>query len=217
MLQRGNAALNKSLVNYSLYLVTDNGDKDRETFCETVDQAIAGGVTLVQLREKMATSRDFFELALRVKAITDRHNVPLIINDRLDIALAVNADGLHVGQEDLPVALARRLLGPDKILGVTAATVADAVEAQAAGADYLGSGAVYPTSTKPGKAVLPLMTLSQIKQAVHIPVVAIGGISADNIGALRQSKVDGVAVVSAIMDSSDPAAAARALRILWEG
>ena len=216
-MQGGDAALNKSLVNYSLYLVTDNGDKDRETFCETVDQAIAGGVTLVQLREKMATSRDFYELALRVKAITDRHNVPLIINDRLDIALAVNADGLHVGQEDLPVALARRLLGPDKILGVTAATVADAVEAQAAGADYLGSGAVYPTSTKPGKAVLPLMTLSQIKQAVHIPVVAIGGISADNIGALRQSKVDGVAVVSAIMDSSDPAAAARALRILWEG
>ena len=204
-------------MNYSLYLVTDNGDKDRETFCETVDQAIAGGVTLVQLREKMATSRDFFELALRVKAITDRHNVPLIINDRLDIALAVNAAGLHVGQEDLPVAVARRLLGPDKILGATAATVADALEAQAAGADYLGSGAVYPTSTKPGKAVLPLKTLSQIKQAVHIPVVAIGGISADNIGALRQSKVDGVAVVSAIMDNSDPASAARALRILWEG
>ena len=216
-MQRGDAALNKSLVNYSLYLVTDNGDKDRETFCETVDQAIAGGVTLVQLREKLATSRDFFELALRVKAITDRHNVPLIINDRLDIALAVNAAGLHVGQEDLPVAVARRLLGTDKILGVTAATVADALEAQTAGADYLGSGAVYPTSTKPGKAVLPLKTLSQIKQAVHIPVVAIGGISADNIGALRQSKVDGVAVVSAIMDNSDPASAARALRILWEG
>ena len=216
-MQRGDAALNKSLVNYSLYLVTDNGDKDREAFCETVERAIAGGVTLVQLREKMATSRDFYELALRVKAITDRHNVPLIINDRLDIALAVNADGLHVGQEDLPVAVARRLLGPDKILGATAATVADALEAQAAGADYLGSGAVYPTSTKPGKAVLPLKTLSQIKQAVHIPVVAIGGISADNIGALRQSKVDGVAVVSAIMDNSDPASAARALRILWEG
>ena len=209
--------MNKSLVNYSLYLVTDNGDKDREAFCETVERAIAGGVTLVQLREKMATSRDFYELALRVKAITDRHNVPLIINDRLDIALAVNADGLHVGQEDLPVAVARRLLGPDKILGATAATVADALEAQTAGADYLGSGAVYPTSTKPGKAVLPLKTLSQIKQAVHIPVVAIGGISADNIGALRQSKVDGVAVVSAIMDNSDPASAARALRILWEG
>jgi len=209
--------LNKSLVNYSLYLVTDTGDKDRDAFCETVDRAITGGVTLVQLREKMATSRDFYELALRVKAITDRHNVPLIINDRLDIALAVNADGLHVGQEDLPAAVARRLLGPDKILGVTAATVADALEAQAAGADYLGSGAVYPTGTKPGKAVLPLMTLSQIKQAVHIPVVAIGGISEANIYALRQSKVDGVAVVSAIMDSSDPAAAARALRILWEG
>jgi thiamine-phosphate pyrophosphorylase len=216
-LKRGDAALNKSLVNYSLYLVTDNGDKDGEAFCETVERAIAGGVTLVQLREKMATSRDFYELALRVKAVTDRHNVPLIINDRLDIALAVNADGLHVGQEDLPAAVARRLLGPDKILGVTAATVADALEAQAAGADYLGSGAVYPTGTKPGKAVLPLMTLSQIKQAVHIPVVAIGGISEANIYALRQSKVDGVAVVSAIMGSPDSASAARRLRRLWEG
>ncbi|MBP2667728.1 MAG: thiE1, partial [Firmicutes bacterium] len=164
-----------------------------------------------------ATSRDFYELALRVKAITDRHNVPLIINDRLDIALAVDADGLHIGQEDLPVAVARRLLGPDKILGATAATVKDAVAAQAAGADYLGSGAVYPTSTKPGKTLLPLTTLSQIKQAVHIPVVAIGGISADNVAPVRQSGVDGVAVVSAIMDSPDPATAARVIKNLWKG
>jgi len=209
--------LNKSQVNYSLYLVTDGGDKNIDTFCETVDQAIGGGVTLVQLREKTATSRDFYELALRVKAITDRHNVPLIINDRLDIALAVDADGLHIGQEDLPVAVARRLLGPDKILGATAATVKDAVAAQAAGADYLGSGAVYPTSTKPGKTLLPLTTLSQIKQAVHIPVVAIGGISADNVAPVRQSGVDGVAVVSAIMDSPDPATAARVIKNLWKG
>ena len=209
--------MNKSQVNYSLYLVTDGGDKNIDTFCETVDQAIGGGVTLVQLREKTATSRDFYELALRVKAITDRHNVPLIINDRLDIALAVDADGLHIGQEDLPVAVARRLLGPDKILGATAATVKDAVAAQAAGADYLGSGAVYPTSTKPGKTLLPLTTLSQIKQAVHIPVVAIGGISADNVAPVRQSGVDGVAVVSAIMDSPDPATAARVIKNLWKG
>lgn len=208
--------MNKSQVNYSLYLVTDGGDKNIDTFCETVDQAIDGGVTLVQLREKTATSRDFYELALRVKAITDRHNVPLIINDRLDIALAVEADGLHIGQEDLPVAVARRLMGPDKILGATAATLKDAVAAQAAGADYLGSGAVYPTSTKQGKALLPLTTLSQIKQAVHIPVVAIGGISADNIGPVRQSGVDGVAVVSSIMNSPDPASTAKEMKRIWQ-
>ena len=208
--------MNKSQVNYSLYLVTDGGDKNMDTFCETVNQAIDGGVTLVQLREKTATSRDFYELALRVKAITDKRKVPLIINDRLDIALAVDADGLHIGQEDLPVAVARRLLGPDKILGATAATVKDAIAAQAGGADYLGSGAVYPTSTKQGKALLPLKTLSQIKQAVHIPVVAIGGILADNIGPVRQSGVDGVAVVSSIMNSPDPASTAKEMKRIWQ-
>jgi len=209
--------LNNSKVEYSLYLVTDGGTRDIDGFCEKVARAIAGGVTLLQLREKTATSREFFELALRVKEIARKVRVPLIINDRLDIALAVDADGLHVGQEDLPVAVARRLLGPDKILGATAATVADALAAQEAGANYLGSGAVYPTGTKPGKAVLPMERLMQIKNAVRIPVVAIGGITAENISFVRRSGVDGVAVVSAIMDSSDPSAAARELRKLWAG
>jgi thiamine-phosphate pyrophosphorylase len=207
--------LNKSKVEYRLYLVTDDGIKDTAAFCKKVELAIAGGATLVQLREKTATSREFYELALRVKEITHRAGIPLIINDRLDIALAVDADGLHIGQEDLPVTVARRLLGPDKILGVTAATVADALAAQEKGADYLGSGAVYPTGTKPGKAVLPMEILTQIKKAVHIPVVAIGGITALNIGFVRQAGVDGAAVVSAIMNSSDPAAAARELSLLW--
>lgn len=206
--------MNKSQVNYSLYLVTDSNGKDTDTFCNTLEQAVGGGVTLVQLREKTATSREFYELALRVKEITDKNNIPLIINDRLDIAMAVNADGLHIGQEDLPVAVARQLLGPDKILGVTAATVADALAAQVAGADYVGSGAVYPTGTKPGKAVLPLTTLSQIKQAVHIPVVAIGGITVDNMGPVLKSGIDGVAVVSAIMDSPDPLSEAQKFRAL---
>lgn len=208
--------LNKSEVNYSLYLVTDGGVKDIDGFCIKVEQALRGGVTLVQLREKTATSREFYDLALRVKALTDRHKIPLIINDRLDIALAVDADGVHIGQEDLPVAVARKLLGPGKILGATAATVVDAVKAQEDGADYLGSGAVYPTGTKPGKAILPMETLAKIKQAVHIPVVAIGGITADNLGAVRQSGVDGVAVVSAIMDSDDPTEAALRMTILWQ-
>ena len=209
--------LNNSKVEYSLYLVTDGGTRDIDGFCEKVERAIDGGVTLLQLREKTATSREFFELALRVKEITHKFRVPLIINDRLDIALAVDADGLHVGQEDLPVAVARQLLGPDKILGATAATVADALAAQEAGADYLGSGAVYPTGTKPGKALLPMERLMQIKNAVRIPVVAIGGITAENISFVRRSGVDGVAVVSAIMDSSDPSAAASALKKLWAG
>ena len=202
---------------YSLYLVTDSTNRDIESFCAIVDQALQGGVTLVQLREKSATSREFYQRALRIKEVTDRFQVPLIINDRLDIALAVNAAGLHIGQEGRPVAVARRLLGPEKILGATAATVADALAAQAAGADYLGSGAVYPTGTKPGKAILPLSVLTQIKQALRIPVVAIGGITAENIGPVRDAGVDGVAVVSAIMDSADPTTAAKTLKTIWRG
>ena len=200
-----------------LYLVTDSTNRNIDSFCRIVEQALQGGVTLVQLREKTATSREFYQRALRIKEVTDRFQVPLIINDRLDIALAVNAAGLHIGQEDLPVAVARRLLGPDKILGATAATVADALAAQAAGADYLGSGAVYPTGTKPGKAILPLSVLTQIKQALRIPVVAIGGITAENIGPVRDAGVDGVAVVSAIMDSADPTTAAKTLKTIWRG
>ena len=207
--------MSKLGMEYSLYLVTDSTNRDIESFCAIVDQALQGGVTLVQLREKSATSREFYQRALRIKEVTDRFQVPLIINDRLDIALAVNAAGLHIGQEDLPVAVARRLLGPEKILGATAATVADALAAQAAGADYLGSGAVYPTGTKPGKAILPLSVLTQIKQALRIPVVAIGGITAENIGPVRDAGVDGVAVVSAIMDSADPTTAAKTLKTIW--
>ena len=206
--------LNKAQVDYSLVLVTDSSGKELDTFCTAVEQAISGGVTLVQLREKTATSREFYELALRIKKITDRYNVPLIINDRLDIALAVDASGLHVGQEDLPAAVARQLLGPNKILGATAATVEDALAAEAAGADYLGSGAMYPTVTKPGKPVLPMEQLARIKQAVRIPVVAIGGITADNIDPVLRTGVDGVAVVTAIMSSADPAAATRKLKLV---
>ena len=199
--------MSKRKFDCSVYLVTDGGAS--EDFCKVVEQALAGGATLVQLREKNIETRALFELALRIKEIAAAHGAPLIINDRLDIALAADADGLHVGREDLPVAVARRLLGPDKILGATAATVQDAVAAQRDGADYIGSGAVYPTSTKPGKPVLPLAVLAQIKQAVRIPVVAIGGITPDNAIPVFQSGVDGVAVVSAIMTSADPAAVVR--------
>ena len=188
----------------SLYLVTDGGAGEK--FYTTVEQAVQSGATMVQLREKMRNSREFYETALRIKKITSSHGVPLIINDRLDIALAVDAEGLHVGQEDLPVAVARKILGPDKILGATAATVRDAMAAERDGADYLGSGAVFPTSTKASKAVLPMDILMQIKKALKIPVVAIGGITPGNMVPVLQAGVDGVAVVSAIMASSDPAA-----------
>ena len=198
-----------------LYLVTDSGLSLGRPIDKVVESAVAGGVTVVQLREKAASTREFYKLAMRLKDILRGTGVPLIINDRLDIALAVDAAGLHIGQEDLPVAVARKLLGPGKILGVTAATPGDAVKAQNDGADYLGSGAVYPTVTKPGKAILSMAVLSQIKQAVTIPVVAIGGITAENLAPVRQAGVDGVAVVSAVLDSVDPGAAARELIELW--
>lgn len=205
--------MNKKKLDCSVYLVTDGGDS--QDFCKKVELAIAGGATLVQLREKKLETGDFFRLALKVKQITDAHGVPLIINDRLDIALAVDAAGLHVGKEDLPVAIARRWLGPDKILGATAATVQDAVAAEHDGADYIGSGAMYPTSTKPNKPVLPLATLEQIKHAVRVPVVAIGGITPENSIPLLKAGIDGVAVVSAIMASLDPLAETQRFAKAW--
>ena len=202
------------MIDYSLMLVTDHCS-DVDAFCTIVEKALQAGVTVLQLREKTATTRDFYQLALRIKPIARQYNVPLLINDRLDIALAVDADGVHVGQEDLPVAVVRRLIGPDKILGATAATVAAAQTAEREGADYIGSGAMFPTLTKPGKQVLPLNMLAQIKQAVQVPVVAIGGITADNLLTLKITGVDGLAVVSAIMDSADPAAATQEILSRW--
>ena len=202
------------MIDYSLMLVTDHCS-DVDAFCTIVEKALQGGVTVLQLREKTATTRDFYQLALRIKPIARQYNVPLLINDRLDIALAVDADGVHVGQEDLPVAVVRRLIGPDKILGATAATVAAAQTAETEGADYIGSGAMFPTLTKPGKQVLPLNVLAQIKQAVQVPVVAIGGITADNLLTLKITGVDGLAVVSAIMNSADPAAATQEILSRW--
>ena len=202
------------MIDYSLMLVTDHCS-DVDAFCTIVEKALQAGVTVLQLREKTATTRDFYQLALRIKPIARQYNVPLLINDRLDIALAVDADGVHVGQEDLPVAVVRRLIGPDKILGATAATVAAAQTAEREGADYIGCGAMFPTLTKPGKQVLPLNVLAQIKQAVQVPVVAIGGITADNLLTLKITGVDGLAVVSAIIDSADPAAATQEILSRW--
>ena len=198
-------------VDYSLYLVTDRNLLKGKDLPTSIEEAIAGGVTVIQLREKELGSREFFNVAVQVKAVTDRYHVPLIINDRLDIALAVDAAGLHIGQDDLPVAVARKLLGPEKILGVSACTVGEAVTAQMDGADYLGVGAVFPTGTKRDARQVTLDTLRLIKDRVKIPVVAIGGINQENASLVLHEKVDGIAIVSAILGAPDSRRAARNL------
>ncbi len=201
----------KRNTDFTLYLVTDRRWLGERTLWDGVEEAIRGGATLVQLREKEISSKEYFELAQRVKEVTDRHGIPLIINDRIDIALAIDADGVHLGPEDLPVPIARKLLGDGKIIGSSAASVDEALLFQAQGADYLGVGAVFPTATKRGTEKVGLDDLRGIKAAVHIPVVAIGGIKAENAQPVMETGVDGVAVVSAIMDQTDIREAARQL------
>mgnify|MGYP000978435832 CR=1 FL=1 len=201
-------------MDYSLYLVTDRRWLGNRTLWEVVEEAIIGGATLVQLREKEISSRDCFEIAQRVKQVADRYGVPLIINDRIDIALASGADGVHVGPEDLSVRTARQLMGAGKIIGASASSVDEAVLFQAQGADYLGVGAMFPTATKEGTEQVGLADLRAIKAAVRVPVVAIGGINAENAGPVMETGVDGVAVVSAIMARADIREAARHLSAL---
>ena len=204
-------------MDFTLYLVTDRRWLGDRTLWDSVEDAILGGVTLVQLREKEISSKEYLELAQRVKEVTDRHGIPLIINDRIDIALAIDADGVHLGPEDLPVPLTRKLLGHGKIIGASAASVDEALLFQAQGADYLGVGAVFPTATKRGTEKVGFEDLRGIKSAVHIPVVAIGGINAENAKPVMETGVDGVAVVSAIMDQTDIREAARQLLSLLKG
>jgi thiamine-phosphate pyrophosphorylase len=202
-----------NVIDYTLYLVTDRDLFPGIRLAEAVEQAIRGGVTVVQLREKKSSSRDFYTVAKEIKKITDCHSVPLIINDRLDIALAVDAAGVHVGQDDLPARVARRALaGTGKLLGVSAATAAEALQAQDDGADYIGAGSVFATDTKKDVRPLLLEELIKIKQAVGIPVVAIGGISGNNVRLLQGTGIDGIAVVSAILGSDDAQKAAADLK-----
>lgn len=201
--------LNSAAPNYALYLITDRDVLGRRDLPGSIGEAIAGGVTVVQLREKNLSSLEFYRLAQKVKTVTDRYRVPLIINDRLDIALAVDAAGLHVGQKDLPAAVARRLLGPGKILGVSTASLDEALQAQRDGADYLGVGAIFPTATKSDARKVALEDLQKIKRRVKIPVVAIGGIDQNNIKTVMETGIDGVAVVSAILGKNDITGAAK--------
>lgn len=194
-------------LDYRLYLVTDHDILQQahpeQSLATAVEKAILGGVTMVQLREKNLGSKAFFEQALAIKKICDSHNVPLLINDRVDIALAVSADGVHIGQSDLPTDVVRQLIGDSKILGVTTKTVQQAQLAQAQGADYLGVGAVFGTTTKADAQTMTLDTLQQICQSVTIPVVAIGGITAENVLQLQGANIAGVAVVSGILGQAD--------------
>lgn len=186
-----------------LYLVTNRYQDSLKSFLEKIETACRSGVTIVQLREKNLTTNQYYQLAKQVKEITDAYQVPLIIDDRLDVCLAVDAAGLHIGDDELPVPVARQVLGPDKILGVTAKTVKRALEAEEGGADYLGTGAIFPTTTKENAPITLISTLKTICQRVAIPVVAIGGLTSENIDQLIGTGIAGVAVVRDLMQAED--------------
>lgn len=196
----------------NLYLVTHRYDDNEATFLAKIAAACENDVTMVQLREKMLSTRAYFELAQRVKLITDRYQIPLIIDDRVDICLAVDAAGVHIGDDELPVAMTRQLIGPDKVLGVSTKTVETAVAAVAAGADYLGVGAIFPTQTKADALVTPIATLKAITAQVAVPVVAIGGVKEANLATFKDTGIAGVAIVSEIMQAPDIAHKVQALR-----
>ncbi|SMC27225.1 thiamine-phosphate diphosphorylase [Clostridium acidisoli DSM 12555] len=200
-------------IDYSLYLVTDRSFLGGKSIEEAVEEAIKGGVTLVQVREKDASSREFYEVALKVKKVTDKYKVPLIIDDRLDIAQAVDASGVHLGQSDLPLKLARNILGKDKIIGISVGNVAEAKEAEADGADYVGIGTIFFTGTKKDiKTPIGIEGLTEIVENIKIPSVAIGGINQENTKAVLKSGTNGVAVISAILGKKDIRGAAEEFR-----
>ena len=190
-------------LDYSLYLVTDRVLMSTQTLAEAVEQAIFGGCTMVQLREKESSSLEFYEQALEVKQVTDRYEVPLIINDRVDIALAVQAAGVHIGQSDLPVPDVRRLIGMEMLLGVSVSSSEEAGQAMEDGAEYLGVGAMFPTGTKTDANVVSMEELQRIRRITNLPIVVIGGINLDNAGLFRPMGIDGLAVVSAIIGQPD--------------
>lgn len=200
-----------------LYLVTNRYQDSLESFLEKVETACRSGVTIVQLREKNLTTNQYYQLAKQVKEITDAYQVPLIIDDRLDVCLAVDAAGLHIGDDELPVSVARKVLGPEKILGVTAKTVKRALEAEEGGADYLGTGAIFPTTTKENAPITLISTLKAICQRVAIPVVAIGGLTSENIDQLVDTGIAGVAVVRDLMQAEDIEAKTQAFLTKLDG
>ncbi|SCY18495.1 thiamine-phosphate pyrophosphorylase [Butyrivibrio hungatei] len=194
-----------------LYLVTDSTGKSDEEFLKALEEAIEGGVTFVQIREKNKTTAEYINLVSKALEVTRKHGVPLIVDDRVDVVLATGADGVHVGREDMPVETARKILGKEKIVGATTKTVEQALAAYKAGADYLGVGAIYPTTTKVKTVLTSTDTLNDICNAVPIPANAIGGLNKDNLGVLKGIPIAGICVVSAIMKSESPKEAAQGL------
>ena len=195
----------------SLYFITDSTGFGESEFLYRTEEALKGGATILQLREKDKTTREYIDLAKKVHTLTKKYNVPLIIDDRIDVALAMGAEGVHLGQSDMPIDIARKILGDNIIIGATTKTVAQAVEAYAQGADYLGVGAIYPTTTKVKTIITSTETLENICHSVPIPVNAIGGLNKDNIDILKGIPIAGICVVSAIMKADAPKQAAREL------
>lgn len=196
----------------SLYFITDSTNCTEAEFLHRIEQALKAGVTLLQLREKNRTTREYIALAEKLHTITKRYGVPLIIDDRVDVALAIDAEGVHMGAEDMPISTARKLMGSEKIVGATAKTVPWAKEAYEQGADYLGVGAIYPTTTKVKTVLTSTETLRNICNAVPIPVNAIGGLNKDNISILKDIPISGICVVSSVMKADDPKQAAEELK-----
>ena len=202
---------------YTLYLVTDRQLMSCDSLTEAVEQSILGGCTMIQLREKEVPSLEFYNQAVAVKQVTERYHIPLIINDRIDIAMAVQATGVHIGQHDLPAAAVRKVIGDNMRLGVSASSIAEAIQAQQDGADYLGVGAMFPTGTKTDADSVSMEELQKIRAAVSLPIVVIGGINKENAGRFKPMGIDGLAVVSAIIAQSDIKAAAAELKDLFCG
>lgn len=196
----------------TLYFITDSTGVSEDKLLNTVEQACLGGATIIQLREKNKTTREYIDLAEKVHSVTKKYNIPLIIDDRVDVALAADTEGVHVGQSDMPVYIARKLMGKNKIVGATTKTVPQAKEAFEQGADYLGVGAIYPTTTKVKTVLTSVDTLKSIVKAVPINVNAIGGLNTENADILKGSGISGICVVSAIMKSEDPKLAAQKLK-----
>ena len=205
----------KAKIDYSIYLVTDRDLMSTETLEEAVEQAIIGGCTLVQLREKDCSSLDFYNNAVKVKGITDKYNVPLLINDRLDIALAVDAAGVHVGQSDLPATVVRKIVGEDKIIGVSTGSLEQALKAQKDGADYIGVGAMYATGTKKDANPTSIGELKKIRENISLPIVVIGGINKERIKDFEGMGIDGLAIVSAIIAQKDIVEATKELKAIF--
>ena len=207
----------KSNIDYTLYLVTDREIMSTEKLEVAVEQAILGGCTVVQLREKNCSSLEFFKIGTRIKEIMDKYQIPLIINDRIDIALAVDAAGIHIGQNDIPTRVARRLIGDNKILGVSASNFAEGMRAYKDGADYLGVGAMFTTDTKTDAILTPMDELVQIRKHIPLPIVVIGGINKENAMQFMNVGIDGLAVVSAIISQPDIQKATMELKHIFQG